>query len=230
MAQPDPGAAGPGGGLPAAAAGVPPVIPVAPALPRTYRELYSDAAYNTPPDRTAGFMAGYRFTDPAGGAIPTPAALRDQTIALSDRQPIALLALVAGAGGTHEVVVVHRLVRYVDAPGDDPTGFHDSVLGLMGDILPHQYPTIEVTGTTFHLIGTAVRVPTTAAMATTVPTWNDEELPTLGPYTDQDPETEVVRPRYHSSYPWPVRGSPCSPTSSATKGGVSGNCWGLAGE
>lgn len=198
MAQPQPGAA--------LLAGVPPAaeeagIPVAPALPRTYRELYADAANHPTPDRTAGFLAGYRFTDPTGGAIPTPATLRDQTVALSDRQPIALLALVTGVGGTHEVVVVHRLVRYVDAPGDDPTGLHDSVLGLLGDILPHQYPTVEVLGTAFHLIGNAVRVPTVAAMATILPTWDDVATPVLGPYTDQVPETEVIRPRYTQVIP-----------------------------
>jgi hypothetical protein len=114
MAQPYPGAALLAGGPPAVEEAR---IPVAPVQPRTYRELYADAANHPTPDRTAGFLAGYRFTDPTGGAIPTPAALRDQTVALSDRQPIALLALVTGVGGTHEVVVVHRLVRYVDAPG-----------------------------------------------------------------------------------------------------------------
>lgn len=168
---------------------------IAPAAPCTYREFYADEANNPPRARTAGYLAGYRFTDPGGGVVPTPAALRDQTLAVSDRQPMAFLALITGLGGTHEVVIVHRLVRYFDAPGEDPTGFHDSVLGLMGDILPHQYPTIEVQGTAFHLVGTAVRVPTTAAMAALLPAWNDVETPTLGPYTDQDPETEVVRPR-----------------------------------
>ncbi|KAI2510215.1 hypothetical protein MHU86_4247 [Fragilaria crotonensis] len=201
MAQPDPGGDPLAAGVQHPAAEAHPGIPVAPVLPSTYRELYTDAANNPSRDRTAGFMAGYRFMDPTGGAIPTPAALRDQTVALSDRQPIPLLALVTGVGGTHEVVVVHRLVRYVDAPGDDPTGLHDSVLGLMGDILPHQYPTVEVLGTAFHLIGNAVRVPTTAAMATIVPTWDDATTPVLGPYTDQVPETEVVRPRHTQVIP-----------------------------
>ena len=118
----------------AAAATVPPAPPeglVGP--PRTYRALYADAAYNPAPDRIAGFLAGYRFS--GDGDIPTPAQLRDQTVALSDRQPMAFLCLVPGQDGVpDEVSVVHRLLRYVDTPGDDDSGFHDSVLGLLGDI------------------------------------------------------------------------------------------------
>ena len=189
---------------PPAAAAVPPVPPAAPAAaapiatpaPRTYRELYSDAANNPPPDRTAGYLSGYRFTaDPAGAAVPAPAALRDQTIALSDRQPMAFLALVRGQDDAYEVVILHRMLRYVDAPGDDPSGFNDSVLGLSGDILPHQYPTVDVPHSAFHLVGNPVRVRTVAAMAALLPTWDDTH-PILGPYTDVDPETEVVRPRH----------------------------------
>jgi hypothetical protein len=48
----------------------------------------------------------YCFLDPAGGAaIPTP-ALRDQTNASSDRQPMAFLRLVTGVGGLYEVVIL----------------------------------------------------------------------------------------------------------------------------
>jgi hypothetical protein len=43
------------------------------------------------------------------------------------------------------------------------------------------------------LIGTAVHVPAVGAMAVYLPAWDGAD-PTLGPYTDQDPETEVVRP------------------------------------
>jgi hypothetical protein len=183
-------------------AGAPPggvAVPAAPAiatlLPSTYRELYSDAANNPRLDRTAEYLFGYRFTDAGGAGVPTPAALRFQTIALSDRHPMAFLALITGPDGTNEVVVLHRMLRYIDAPGDDPSGLHDRVLGLMGDILPHQYPTIEVPSTAYHLVGTAVRVPTVQAMTALLPTWNDATL-VLGPYTEEDPETEVIRPRH----------------------------------
>lgn len=182
---------------PGPGAGGAPPLPVDVPLeeePCTYRELYSNAANNPPPDRTAGYLFGYRFTDPAGG-VPTPAALRDQTVALSDRQPMAFLALVTGQVGGFEVVILHRLLRYMDAPGDDPTGLHDQVLGLAGDILPHQYPTVGVPSTAFHLVGNAVRVPTNAAMTALLPTWDDAQ-PVLGPYNEQDPETEVVHPRH----------------------------------
>ena len=55
--------------------------------PRSYCEHYSDAANNpAAPDRTAGYLSGYQFTDEGGSGVPMPAVLRDQTTtALSDR-------------------------------------------------------------------------------------------------------------------------------------------------
>jgi hypothetical protein len=94
-----------------------------------------------------------------------------------------------------EVTIIHRIVRYMDNPGDYPTGFHDRVLGLLGDVLPHQYPVVEVPNTAFHLVGTPVRVPTIGAMTALLPTW-ENPLVALGPYVEADPETEVVRPRH----------------------------------
>ena len=79
------------------------------------------------------------------------------------------------------------MLRYLDTPRDDPSGLHDRVVGLMGDILPHQYPTVEVPSTAFHLVlGTAVQVPTAAAMTALLPTWADID-PVLGPYVKADP-------------------------------------------
>lgn len=167
-----------------------------PPAPRTYREYYVDQRNNPVPERVAGYLAGYKFADVGGGDIPTPAALKDQTVALSDRQPMTFLCMVPGPEGTiGEVTILHRFLRYVDAPGDDPSGYHDRVLGLLGDILPRQYPVVEVPGSAFHLVGTPVRVPTVAAMNALLPTWEDPSV-ALGPYTVQDPETEVVRPRH----------------------------------
>lgn len=179
----------------------PPVIALPTPPPRTYRELYVDAANNPAPERTAGYLYGYRFTDPTGGGIPTPATLKDQTITLSDRQPMAFLALVTGLNGRCKVVILHRMLKYMDLPGDEPSGFHDQVVGLAGDILPHQYPAVEVPGSAFHLVTTAVRVLTVGAMAALFPTWVVDKAPTLGPFADEDPETEVVRPRYTQLIP-----------------------------
>ena len=106
MAQPDPGIAGAAGVPPPAAGAAPPAV-VAPTQPRNYRELYADAANNVAQERTAVYLRGYRFVDVAGGVIPTPAALRDQTVVLSDRQPMAFLALTTGLGGVPEVVIIH---------------------------------------------------------------------------------------------------------------------------
>lgn len=73
---------------------------------------------------------------------------------------------------------------------DDPSGLHDTrVLGLMGDILPHQYPTtVEIPSTAFHLVAPAVRVPTVGAMTALLPTLDAEvSTPVLGPYVKADP-------------------------------------------
>ena len=129
-----------------------------------------------------------------GISPPAPAQLRDQTVALSDRQPMAFLSLIHGPDGSPEVAILHGIVRYMDTPGYNPSGFHDRVLGLLGDILPHQYPAVEVAGTTFHLVGTPTRIPTVNAMQALIPTWGDPSVP-LGPYNEADPETEVARPR-----------------------------------
>ncbi|KAI2500314.1 hypothetical protein MHU86_14194 [Fragilaria crotonensis] len=104
------------------------------------------------------------------------------------------LVLVTGPGNTLEVTILHRFMRYLDMPGEQASGFHDQVLGLQGDIMPHQYPAVEVPNSVFHLVQAPVRVPTVAAMAVLMPTWEDPSVP-LGPFTDADPETEVVRPR-----------------------------------
>ena len=96
--------------------------------------------------------------------MPAPAVLRDQTVTLSDRQPMAFLCLVPGPAGSPEVAVLHRLMRFLDMPGEDETGFHVKVLGLLGDILPHQYPTVEVPSTIFHLVNAHVCVLTMEAM------------------------------------------------------------------
>jgi hypothetical protein len=67
---------------------------------------------------------------------------------MSDRQPMAFLVLVTGQDGAYyEVVVLHRLMRYMDLPGDDPSGFHDRVLGLLGDILRPRKPSYYLDGT-----------------------------------------------------------------------------------
>ena len=131
------------GSLPDAAGGDPRPPAAAPA-PRTYRELYSDVSNGPAVDRIGGYLAGYRFTDGGGAGVPTPVALRDQTVTLSDRQSMSFLALVPGHEGAPEIAILHRVLRYMDMPRDDPSGYHDHVLGLLGDILPHQYPVVEV--------------------------------------------------------------------------------------
>ena len=186
--------------VPAGAPVVEPEVPAAPAVgatapgrPSTYRELFADEANNPAPERLADYLSGYRF---AGGAgIPAPAALRDQTVTLCDRcQPMAFLTMVPGPMGVPEVAILHCLMRFMDIPGEAPTGYHDKILGLLGDIMPHQYPVVEVPGTAFHLVNTPVRVPTNDGMNALMPAWEDPTAP-LGPFAEDAPETEVVRTR-----------------------------------
>ena len=200
------------GGTPGVLPGAPPaatVPPLAPIQPKTYREMFSNASNSSPvpEDRVQVYLHGYRFADGGVGPVPTPAALRDQTFILGDRQPLAFLCLVTGVGGALEVAVVHHLMTYMDFPGEPDSGFHDGVLALLGDLMPHQYPTVEVPGAIFHLVGAPVRsrVPTTctAAMQTLLPTWVDPAALPLGPYTDADPETGVVCPRHEQILPCP---------------------------
>ena len=101
--------------------------------PITYRELLADESNSPAPARLANYLQGYRCE--RGGGIPTTAVLRDQTVTLSDRQPLPFLCLVQGPSGTPEVGIIHRLMRYIDMPGEEESGFHDKVLGLLGDIL-----------------------------------------------------------------------------------------------
>ena len=185
------GAGAPGGVPPEApAALLPPLVAPVIALPKNYREMFSDAVHSPAPDRTREYLQGYRFTDGGWGPLPTPAALRDQTVTLCDRRPMAFLCLVDGVDGNLEVAVVHRLMKYMDMPGEVEPGYHDRVIGLLGDIMPHQYPTVEIPSTAFHLVGAPTRVPTTDAMEAHIAAWAEPTV-SLGPFTDQDPETEV---------------------------------------
>ena len=94
-------------------------------------------------------------------------------------------ALVTGQDGSYEVTIIHHMLRYMNAPGDDATGLHNRVLGLMGDVLPHQYLAVEVPNTAFHMVGNAVRVPSVAAMPALIPTWNGSDGSVLGPFTEE---------------------------------------------
>lgn len=163
--------------------------------PTTYRELMTDATRDAVAANPGAYLAGYRFVDPGGAAIPVPATLRDQTVLLCDRQPMAFLCLVPRPDGVPEVRILHRLMRYLELPGEHPTGYNDRVLALLGDVRPNQYPVVEVPNTTFHLAGMGVRVPTAAAMDGLVAEWVVDEN-NMGPYLDADANTVVVRPRH----------------------------------
>jgi hypothetical protein len=173
---------------------------VAVAHPSTYpEELFNDETNGPAPSHLQNYLSGYRLDGPRG--VPAPPSLQYQTLILSDHQTMAFLCLGPGPGGGAEVTVLHWMMRCVDMPGEVAPGYHDTIIGLRGDIMPHQYPVVAVTSTAFHLAAsTPVQVRTTDAN-TLLPTWEDPVTP-LGPFdAEMDPETEVVRPRHMQLVP-----------------------------
>ena len=178
---------------PAVAVPVPPVAAPLVTAATTYRQLFSDQTRDAVHGQPGAYLAGYRFE---GGAqpVPAPAVLRDQTVQICDRQPMAFLCLVPRLDGLAEVRILHRFMRYIELPGEVATGFHDHALALLGDVRPNQVPVVDVPANLFHLATAGVRVPTAATMDDVVAAWA-EGATFLGPYVEGDPNTEVVRPR-----------------------------------
>jgi hypothetical protein len=139
-------------------------LPLGEAVPRSpptnYQQLLADRTIDAVHDNPRAFLAGYRFVNDA----PGPAVLLDQSVLLSDRQPMTFVCLVP-RGNAFMVHILHRFMRYLELPGERPTGFNDRVMALLGDIRPAQFPVVEVPQSTFHLAATAaVRIPTHASM------------------------------------------------------------------
>lgn len=164
-------------------------------IPATYRKLYASAAFQATEPAPAHLLTSYCFVEVAGGGEhPTPAALREQTYALSERRPMTFQCLVRTQGMGVVVHILHRMTRYFELPGGGGGGAVDYSLGLLGDVRSAQIPVVEVDNTVFSLIGGAgVRVPTTAVM----PNYLQAAPPGthLGPFWADAPNTEVVRPR-----------------------------------
>ena len=174
---------------------LPPGEVAPPRLPSTnYQHLFADRNLDAVRDNPRAFLGGYRFTNDA----PTPAALLDLSVLLSDRQPMTFLCLVP-RGDMYVVQILHRFMRYLELPGERPTGFNDRVMALLGDVRPAQFPVVEVPQTTFHLAATAaIRIPTHDAMIAAGPPPADSvaaEL--LGPFLEEGAAgTEMARPRH----------------------------------
>lgn len=174
-------------------------------LPTNYHQLLSDRTLDAVWDNPRAYLAGYRFANEPGGgagaeAVPVPAALLDQTVLLSDRQTMTFLCLVPRRE-SYTVRVLHRFMRYLELPGERPTGYNDQVMAILGDVRPAQIPIVEVPQTAFHLAATAaVRIPTHEAMlAAGVPPVNDIAANLLGPFGGDNEDvlnTEMARPRH----------------------------------
>ena len=103
--------------------------------PSNYRKLYAAVGYQAGEPDPARLLTSYRFTEVAGGAErPTPATLREQTFALSDRRPMAFLCLARTSGTKVEVGILHRMMRYFELPGAGEGGVADLSMGLLGDV------------------------------------------------------------------------------------------------
>ena len=165
------------------------------AHPGSYRELYAAAGYQTGEPELEWLVASYRFTEVAGGGERlTPAHLRVQTFALSDRRSMTFLCLARMRGTSVEVRVLRRMMRYFELPGGGCGGMVDLNIGLLGDARAAQIPVVKVDNSHFSLIGgTGVRVPTVAGMLDLLAV---APLGTyLGPYAIETPGTELVCPR-----------------------------------
>lgn len=176
-------------------------------MPGTYREPYASARYQATEPAPAHLLASYRFVEVAGGGErPTPAALKEQTYALSERRSTTFLCLARTQGLGVVVRVLHRMIRYFELPGGGGGTTVDYSLGLLGDVRSAQIPVVEVDNAVFSLIGgSGVRVPTTAVM----PDHLQAAPPGthLGPFGAEAPDTEVVRPRVTQVIPAKYAGS-----------------------
>ena len=186
------------------APGIPPLGPL-PAVTTltTYRELMTDATRDAvAANPRAYLLAGYRFVDPGGTAIPVPATLRDQTFLLCDRQPMVFLCLVPCPDGIPEVHILHSLLRYLELPGEHPRGSNNNcVLAFLGNVCPNQYLVVEVLNTTFHLTGMGMHLPTASRMDGLVAEWVVDDNNNMGPDLDADANTIVVHPS-HVQHCW----------------------------
>ena len=164
--------------------------------PSNYRELYATGPRAGDPE-PAQLMASYRFTEAAGGADqrPTPASLKEQTFAFSERSSMTFLCLMRRPNNTAEVRILHRMMRYFELPRAGGGGAAvDLSMGLLGDVRAAQIPVIEVDNTPFSLVGAGgVRVPTAAVMPDRLAAAPPGTY--LGPYAVDAPDTELIRPR-----------------------------------
>ena len=121
--------------------------------PNTYRELYSAATFQTGEPDPARLLASYRFTEAAGGGErPTPAALKEQMFAFSERRPMAFLCLARTIGTSVEVRILHRMMRYFELPDGGGGAATDLSMGLLGDVRAAQMPAVEVDNSMFSLM------------------------------------------------------------------------------
>lgn len=165
--------------------------------PGTYRELYAAATYQAGEPEPARLLSSYRFTEVAGaGERPTPAALKEQTLAFSDRRSMSFLCLARTKGNAAKVRILHRMMRYFELPGGGGGGaVMDLSMGLLGNVRRAQIPVVEVDNGLFSLVGAGagVRVPTVAVMPDLLMVAPPGSY--LGPFGAEDPDTEIVRPR-----------------------------------
>lgn len=165
----------------------------------TYRQFYSDPSNDPYPNYTDLLEAF--VIDPANTQqSPQPAAtLASITTSASAGDPNALLVLHAdddqnpGATVGH-IRCYHRVTKYSTRLGMPPTQWDDLAFAFSGDYINTEPPqTVKVPTNYLHLAA-QVRVPSPAAIDQFFA--NNPDAQSLGPFTANDADTEIVRVRH----------------------------------
>jgi len=157
----------------------------------SYADLY-DLMPDSLQDEYAGYLNMFDSESPYA-----PAALRDMLLNAGGDTPKVFLYLTSLPSPV--IKVAHRVSRYAPALGA-PTDWDDSVFAFGSDVGPGNqvtlvnFPAGEAFGRTAH-----VRVPTMAGFTAA---WSaNEGADCVGPYQDNDPDTEMVRTRFFAPVP-----------------------------
>ena len=167
------------------------VPPLAPAVgPRTYLEIYSDAANDPWGGVYRDIMS--QFTTVAAN---TPETLTTRMLAYGPTTPQAYVMLAAGTdpGVVGRIVLMHRPTKHsVSVP---PTQWDETVMAFEGDVLGQSCTAVEWPPTAFRQVsnGAALQVPTLVNLDALFDA--DPLLQTVGPFAANEVGTELIRTR-----------------------------------
>ena len=157
-----------------------------------YLQFYSDA---TKDPLNGNYQAAMDdFVYPLGGGPPNTAQeLQQKVYDAGNTGPVALMLLVQKQGEQQAYVqAYHRVVRFSPVLGT-PTPFDNEVFAFIGDIQQGQQPMSIRWDAGYFGVLNQDRVPSVAAIDQLLAADPAAEL--LGPFNDQDTDTELVRVR-----------------------------------